>query len=181
MRPDSLRSAATALVVVSAWAAATGCIPRYRAPDDPVVPATPYSALALYRAIVPPLRTDGTPLPRAALRLAWDGRGVFADAALIDGPEHPAVTETWAGALALLQIRPSDPVVAIVEEGGIPAVCEQLGPMADRLRLAVRRDDTPLHPMVARPDPGLASADPLDGVPLVCPAPAPAAGPAPPP
>ncbi|MCO4772800.1 MAG: hypothetical protein KDA24_22400 [Deltaproteobacteria bacterium] len=145
-----------------------GCIRRYEAPREPVDPTTPYSALALYRQIEPPIGVDGTPLPTAALRVATDGGGVFADAALVDGPENPAITETWAGAVALLRAHEDAPAVLIADETVLGAACTALGSMTHRLVLAVRTSHDPLHPMKAQ-DVDAVSRDPLRGIPLRCP------------
>ena len=146
----------------------TGCIRRYKAPDEPVVPTTPYSALALYRQITPPLLPGGTPLPKAAVRVAVSDDSVFGDVALIDGPEHPGITETWPGVMALLQIRQDVPTVLIADPAGAGRACRELGELAAGLLWSVRDNETPLHPMKERDaDDGL-SADQLTGVALDC-------------
>lgn len=113
-----------------------GCIRRYAAPDDQAPAPTPYAALADYLEITLP-DAAGSPLPKAALRLALRGETVFADAALIDGPEHAAITETWAGALALLVPR-TEPIVVLAAGREI---CPRLAELAPRVHVAVRSGD----------------------------------------
>ncbi len=156
------------LLLLLAAALLTGCIHRYKAPEEPVIPTTPYSALALYRLITPPLLPGGTPLPKAAVRVAVSGDSVFGDVALIDGPEHPGITETWPGVIALLRIRQEDPTVLVADSAGAGRACRELGELAAGLLWSVRADKTPLHPMRERDaDDGL-SADRLTGVTLDC-------------
>jgi hypothetical protein len=149
-----------------------GCIRRYAAPEEQTPATTPYSALALYREIAPPVG-EGDPLPKAALRLASRGSSVFADAALIDGPEHPGITETWAGALALLQIRGDQPIVVLADTEGLATICAELSSFTSRMTLALRPDDAPIYPLSARLELSEFSADRLVGVPLICPLAAP--------
>ena len=149
-----------------------GCIRRYATPEEQAPATTPYSALALYREILPPIGA-GEPLPKAAVRLAAYGSSVFADAALIDGPEHPGITETWSGAAALLQIRGDRPIVVLADTEGLIRVCEELRPLTSSMTRALRPDESPLYPLTARPDPGAFSADRLVGIPLRCPQTAP--------
>lgn len=147
-----------------------GCIRRYPAPDGPAPTDTPYSALALYLEIDPPVRADAAPLPRAALRLAFGPDGaVFADAALVDGPEHAAITETWAGALALLKPRSGQIVLLTAELS--PDRCTQLAPLAERILVATRGEDGSLYPIERREQAEGVSRDQLGGVTLaaLCP------------
>ena len=149
------------------------CIRRYPAPDEPLPTSTPYTALAIYLEIDPPVRPDASPLPRTALRLAFTTDGaVFADAALVDGPEHAAITETWPGALALLVPR-SEPIVVLAS--ALPAQrCALLKPLADRIEVATRSSDAAMYPIQKRPKAGVGSRDRLGGVSLasVCEEPA---------
>lgn len=147
-----------------------GCIRRYAAPDAPVDPTVPYAALALYRDVDLPVR-GGERLPRAALRVAWRDAAVFADAALIDGPEHAAITETVPGARALLQSRRDDPVVLLVSTEDVPAACAAIPELDGRALRATRPEDTPLHPLTEDPEaPEGVSRGPLRGQRLRCPA-----------
>ena len=156
------------LLLLLATVLLTGCIRRYKAPEEPVIPTTPYSALALYRQITPPLLPGGAPLPKAAVRVAVSGDSVFGDAALIDGPEHPGITETWAGVIALLQIRQGDPTVLVADLVGAERACQELGDLSAGLLWSVRADETPLHPMKERDAADGLSADRLRGVTLDC-------------
>jgi len=147
-----------------------GCIRRYPAPDEPAPTETPYTALAVYLEITPPIHPDAPALPRAALRLAFTGEGgVFADASLVDGPEHAAVTGTWAGALALLEPR-SEPIVLLASELA-PERCERLSRMAQRIQVAARTSDESMYPIEERELDVEGSQDRLAGVPLaaLCP------------
>lgn len=147
-----------------------GCIRRYPAPDAPVDPTVPYAALALYRDLELPV-SGGERLPRAALRVAWRDGAVFADAALIDGPEHAAITETVPGARALLQSRRDDPLVLLVSSEQLPFACAAIPELDGRALRATRPEDTPLHPLTEDADaPDGASRDPLRGQLLRCPA-----------
>jgi hypothetical protein len=142
-----------------------GCLRRYPAPDEPAPTDTPYTALAVYLEISPPVRPDAPALPRAALRLAFaSGGAVFADAALVDGPEHAAVTETWAGALALLSPR-SEPIVLLASELS-PERCELLTSLGERVRVAVRPTDASMYPIEKRAQAGEGSLDQLGGAEL---------------
>ncbi len=142
-----------------------GCIRRYPAPDEPANTETPYTALSVYLEIVPPEHRDATVLPRAALRLALAADGaVFADAALVDGPEHAAITETWAGALALLKPR-SESIVLLASELS-PEQCERLSPLTERIQVAARGSDASMYPIEEREEDVGGSQDRLGGVPL---------------
>lgn|GEM_PF-4134948 len=146
-----------------------GCISRYKAPDGPADTSTPYSALAVYREITPPVQGGGDPLPQGALRVATDGESVFADAALVLGPEHAGISETWAGALTLLQIHGDAPVVVLADAPGLARACAELAAMLPRLTLAVRASEAPMYPLKTTSADAGESKDPLRGVALTCP------------
>lgn len=154
--------------------ALAGCIQRYEAPTEPVTTPTPYSAIALYRQIEPLVGVGGAPLPAAAVRVAARGEDVFADTALLDGPDSAAVAEGWEGVRGLLAKRANARIVLLADPAGRLAVCSQLEDSVERMRLAIRPEDRPLHPM--KPvDRDEGSRDPLLGIRLGCPAPEPAA------
>lgn len=154
-------SRAARILLVALAITTLGCIRRYPAPEDQAPAKTPYTALALYLEVLPPIAADAPPLPSAALRLGFHGDAeVFADAALIDGPEHAAIAETWPAALALLKPR-TEPIVLLAS--AIDAArCAQLAPLAERILVAHRGTDAPLHPIESSED----EADALGGRPL---------------
>ena len=155
------------LLIVLLVLSMTGCIRRYAAPEGPAPTSTPYAALALYLELELPLVPDAPPLPRAALRLALSGDAVFADAALIDGPAHAAITETWAGALALLVPR-TEPIV-LLTAAPTAAQCARLAALGDRVVVAARPAGGSLYPLRERED-TTGSLDPLGAtdLPAVC-------------
>lgn len=158
-------SAERAIALLFAALLLVGCIRRYPAPDEPARTDTPYTALAVYLQISPPVHGATPPLPRAALRLAFGPEGaVFADAALVDGPEHAAVTETWAGALALLKPR-SEPIVLLASELSAEQ-CRLVAVLSERIRVAARATDAPMYPIEKRVQSGGGSQDRLGGVSL---------------
>jgi hypothetical protein len=180
-------AAVIALAVAAAAIALPACIRRYPAPDEPLEPQMPYSAVATWRAIeLPPPPGDGQaaaePLPARALRLAiGPGPGdVFADTAMVDPPESAETAEAWEAAIALLSAR-SEPVVVLADPRALAAdasICSKLQPLAPRVLVAVGRSGHGEDGDEARvPDPsrnpgGAASRDPLAAAPmgLLCPA-----------
>lgn len=153
-------AAGAMLLVAAAASFVGGSIRRTTAPPGDAPAESPYSAVATWRNAQLPggAASEGTPLPRTALRLAVGPEGrIWMDTALIDGREGAVVHEDIESALSTLQSR-NEPIVLI---GFEPALCSALLPFGDRLLVAAGTPRFNLQGKAKR-----AKAETLVGLPL---------------
>lgn len=137
------------LLTTLALSLIAGCIRRVPAPTDDAPTPAPYSAVITWLDVellaaaelghtpnAPPSET-GTPLPAAALRLAFAKSGrVWADTALTDGRQRARIAEGWEDALAMFVERQplGEPIVVL---GFDERVCSLPKDLLMRLVVAV--------------------------------------------
>ena len=149
------------LLTTLALSLIAGCIRRVPAPADDAPAPAPYSAVITWLDVEVPESAEaglhsgtqpseaGSPLPAAALRLAFAKSGrVWADSALIDGRQSAHIAEAWSEAVAMFAERQplSEPIVTL---GFDERVCALPQDLLARLIVAVGQssyDDKGLKP-----------------------------------
>ncbi len=129
----------------------SSCLNRQPAPEGPVPPIRPFEAVCTWRGIRLPeapaeARTQVLPETAGRLAVGPSPDTVYADTALLDGPDSAVVAEDWKSAKAL--ISGDRRLWILLVDASLwrghsrRSLCERLGELGGETRVAVAGDQS---------------------------------------